>query len=94
MRLRHLVTILVVSAVVATIAGRRLVVHAQASTPGTPIAAPAIQAYLVILGIGDKVAQNWDRSITATGGTILNLEGWRFTGRMRSAGLAGRVTRA
>ncbi len=60
------------------ITGRRLV-YAQISAPATPIPSPAIQSYLVILGVGDKAITVWDGSITATGGTILSLQGWRFT---------------
>ena len=50
----------------------------QTSTPAAPITSPNAQAFLLILGIGDKADTNWDGSITATGGTILSLTGWRF----------------
>jgi hypothetical protein len=79
MRLRYLVVILLSLAVVAAIAGRRLV-YAQIAASATPVTAPAMQSYLVILGVGDKAAAVWDGSITATGGTITSLQGWRFSG--------------
>jgi hypothetical protein len=54
--------------------------YPQTSTPAAPITAPNAQSFLLILGIGEKADTNWDGSITATGGTILSLNGWRFAG--------------
>jgi hypothetical protein len=74
MRLRVLlVVVLVVSAV-----GARRLLYPQVVAPAAPIPAPATQSFLVILGIGDKVATTWDGSITATGAKIRSLQGWRF----------------
>ena len=70
---------LFVIAAAATIGGRRIL-NAQSSGLATPIAAPPTQSYLVILGIGDRADTSWDGSITATGTTILSLQGWRFAG--------------
>src|SRR5580692_9576999 len=79
MRLRYLVLILLSLAVVAAIAGRRLV-YPQVAALATPIPSPAMQSFVVALGVGDKAAALWDGTITATGGTILSLQGWRFSG--------------
>lgn len=48
-------------------------IHAASTTvvPG--------QSYLVILGVGDTAATNWDGSIAVTGANIQILRGWRFT---------------
>ena len=77
-RLRHVVLFAVVLALAAAaaIAGKHL--RRPETTPGAPITAPAAQSYLVILGVGEKTASNWDGSITAAGATITNLQGWRF----------------
>jgi hypothetical protein len=79
MRLRYLVVLLVVLAAVAAFAGKRLLYPETAVTPAA-ISSPLTQSFLVILGIGEKAAANWDGSITATGATILSLKGWRFSG--------------
>jgi len=78
-RLRHAVLFAVVLALAAAvaIAGKR--VRRPETTPSAPITAPAAQSYLVILGVGDKTPTNWDGSITATGATITDLRGWRFS---------------
>ena len=78
MRLRYLVVILLTLAVVAAIAGRRLV-FPQVAASATPISSPAMQSFVVALGVGDKAAAVWDGSITAAGGSILSIQGWRFT---------------
>jgi hypothetical protein len=88
MRLRYLVVLLVSLAVVAAIAGRKLV-YAQISALDSPISSPAAQSYLIILGINDKAVTVWDGTITATGGTILSLQGWRFSGADTINGTAG-----
>ena len=74
MRMR--IVVLVVLALAAV--GGRWLLYPQSSTPASPISSPAAQSFLVILGIGDKAATNWDGSISATGATILSLEGWRL----------------
>src|SRR5258708_9243945 len=79
MRLRYLPVLLLVLAAVAVIAGKRLL-YPNLSTRAASLSSPPSQSYLVILGVGDKVANNWDGSITATGATILGLQGWRFAG--------------
>src|ERR1019366_2679918 len=78
MRLRYLVLGLLSLAVVAAIAGRRLV-YPQVAVTATPISSPAMQSFVVALGVGDKAAAIWDGTVTATGGAILSLQGWRFT---------------
>lgn len=40
---------------------------------------PAARSYLVILGVGDTAATNWDGSIAVTGATVEIIRGWRFT---------------
>src|SRR6266853_1705084 len=79
MRLRYLVVVLLALAAVAILAGKRLL-YPKLSTRAATLSSPPSQSYLVILGVGDKVANNWDGSITATGATILGLQGWRFGG--------------
>ena len=66
-------------AAIAAIVGWKLIRPSARSLAAT-ISSPASQTFLVILGIGDKTDTAWDGSITATGGDILKLEGWRFTG--------------
>ena len=77
MRLRYLTAIILAITLIAAIAARRLV-HAQ-SSPNNPIPSPPTQTYLIVLGVGDKVATAWNGSISATGGTIVDLQGWRFS---------------
>ncbi|HYL75898.1 MAG TPA: hypothetical protein VEU96_16930 [Bryobacteraceae bacterium] len=80
MRLRYAAfVVLALAAVVGAVAGKRLV-SKEAALPLATIAAPAAQSYLVMLGVGDSTPTVWDGSITATGGTIVSLVGWRFTG--------------
>jgi hypothetical protein len=77
MRLRYLVVVLLALAAVAIVAGKRLL-YPKLSTRAASLSSPPSQSYLVILGVGDKAATNWDGSITSTGATILGLQGWRF----------------
>jgi hypothetical protein len=70
---------------VAILGGRRLL-FPQTSTPAPPITSPNAQTFLLIVGIGEKADTNWDGSITATGGAILSLAGWRFAGTDSIAG--------
>ena len=74
MRMRMAVLALLALAVFG---GRRLL-FPQTSPPSAPLTAPSAQTFLLILGIGDTAVTTWDGSITATGGTILSLVGWRF----------------
>jgi hypothetical protein len=41
------------------------------------VVAPA-QSFLIILGVGDTAATNWDGSVTVTGSTVEIIRGWRF----------------
>jgi hypothetical protein len=78
MRVRYLVIALLVIAAVAAFAGKRLL-YTRALPQAAPISAPQGQtSYLIALGVGDTVATVWDGSITATGGKIVLLTGWRF----------------
>src|SRR5215470_17872918 len=79
MRLRFLLLILLAVVALLAVSGRRLL-HAQLAAPAAPITVPPAQSFLVILGIGDKVATNWDGSIAVTGASIQIIRGWRFTG--------------
>jgi hypothetical protein len=80
MRLRYPVLVLLVLAAVGAVAAKRYLRPDISAPLAAPISAPASQSYLVILGIGDKAAANWDGSITATGASILGLQGWRLGG--------------
>jgi hypothetical protein len=86
MRFRQLVVSVLILAVAAFVATRlwRPAVSPQAAS----ISSPTTQSFLVIFGIGDKTDTNWDGSIAATGGTILKLDGWRFTGTDAITGTA------
>jgi hypothetical protein len=79
MRLRYLVVSLLGLAAVAVFVGKRLLHPAVSIHAATSTVAPA-RSYLVILGVGDTAATNWDGSITAAGANIAFLRGWRFTG--------------
>jgi hypothetical protein len=76
MRVRFTLAVLLALAIF----GGRRVLFPQTSTPAAPITSPNAQSFLLIVGIGETADTNWDGSITATGGTILSLTGWRFTG--------------
>src|SRR5260370_17388643 len=78
MRLRYVIVLLVVLAAVAAFAGKKLHYPEAAAAPAV-ISSPQAQSFLVILGVGDKAATNWDGSVTANGATILGLKGWRFS---------------
>ena len=77
MRLR-LAAMLLVIAAIGTFIGKRLL-YPAVSPLAASISSPASQTFLIILGVGDKVDTNWDGSITAAGGTIQKIDGWRFT---------------
>jgi hypothetical protein len=78
MRFKYVILAVLSLAVAGAIAGRRLV-YSQVAAVSAPMSSPAMQSYLVALGVGDKAATVWDGTIAATGGTILSLQGWRFT---------------
>ena len=76
MRLRFLLVILLALLVIG---GKRLL-FPQTSAPAPAVTVAASRSFLIILGVGDTAATNWDGSITATGATIEILRGWRFAG--------------
>ncbi|MGO9256043.1 MAG: TolB family protein [Bryobacteraceae bacterium] len=78
MRIRYLVFALIALAVAALV-GKRLLYPNRSLHAATLSSTPS-QSYLVILGVGDTAPTTWDGSITAAGGTILSLQGWRFSG--------------
>src|SRR5450759_80861 len=49
-------------------------IHAATTTVGPS------QSFLVILGVNDTAATNWDGGITVTGAPVEILRGWRFEG--------------
>jgi hypothetical protein len=79
MRLGYKVIGLFALGAVAVITGKRLFYPKVSIRAATSTVAPA-QSYLVILGVGDAAATNWDGSITVTGANINILRGWRFSG--------------
>jgi len=78
MRMRYKIVVLLTLAAVAVFVGMRLVYPKISLHAATTTVAPA-ESYLVILGVGDTAATNWDGSITVTGANIQILRGWRFT---------------
>ena len=83
--------VLLVLFMLAVFGGRRFL-YPQTSSPAAPITSPNAASFLLIFGVGEKVPNNWDGSITATGGTILSLKGWRFTGTDSISGSSGSGT--
>ncbi len=77
MRLRNL-TLLLFLSLAAFVAGKRLL-FPKVVPLAASLSAPNAQSFLIILGVNDAAPTNWDGSITATGSTILSLQGWRFT---------------
>src|SRR5271157_156954 len=78
MRTRYLVVALLVIVAVGAVAAKRLL-YTRVDPLAAPISAPQGQSsYLIALGVGDVAGAVWDGSITATGGTIVGLAGWRF----------------
>jgi len=78
MRSRFGAALLLVVAGILALAGKRLLYH-QVLPLAPPVTSPAAQSYLIALGVGDNAPTVWDGSITATGATILSLQGWRFS---------------
>ncbi len=79
MRLRSIAVLLVVLGVGAFVVGRRLL-YPKVTPLAASLTSPNAQAFLIALGVGDTAPTNWDGSISATGATILGLQGWRFSG--------------
>src|SRR5579864_7774498 len=79
MRLRYKVVVLLALAGVAGMVAKRVVYPKVWLHAATTTVAPA-ESYLLIPGVGDTTATNWDGSITVTGANIQILRGWRFTG--------------
>ena len=79
MRSRHLLFGLAALGVIGAFVGKRLLYPPSSLHAATTTVAPG-QSYLVILGVGDTAATNWDGSITVTGANIQILRGWRFAG--------------
>jgi len=78
-RLRYLVVVLVLIAVLGFVGAQRLF-YPKTSLHAATLTFTPSQTYLVMLGVGDSTGTTWDGSITATGGTILSIKGWRFSG--------------
>jgi hypothetical protein len=89
-QLRILVVVLLSLAAIAIVAlAEKRFYSSHSLVPAAAINVPPTQSYLLILGIADKVATKWDGSVTATGGTITALQGWRFTGTDAINGTTG-----
>ncbi len=86
-RFRYVVAILFVLAVAAVL-GRRLIYPNNSLHAATLSSTPS-QSYLMIMGVNDQTPTTWDGSITATGATILSLQGWRFSGTDAITGTTG-----
>ena len=76
LRSRYLLVALVGVATIGVI-GKRLLYPKIALHAATISSSPA-QSFLIALGVGDPAGTIWDGSITAAGGTIIGLSGWRF----------------
>src|SRR5579871_4394398 len=59
------------------------------SQPPVQIPSPPSLSFLVAFGIGGTAGVNWDGTVTATGGTIQSLQGWRFSGADSIQGTTG-----
>jgi len=77
LRIRYGVAILFVL-VLAAILGKRLLYPNNSLHAATLSYTPS-QSYLIALGVNDQTPTAWDGSITASGATILSLQGWRFS---------------
>jgi len=65
-----------------------LFLYSQRRNPLPPdwLATPPATSFLIQFGVGDTDPAVWDGRITASGGWIFNLEGWRFSGKDTSDG--------
>ena len=77
MRRRYAALLLAILAL-AVILGKRLVTT-RTTLHAATLTAPASQSFLIALGVNDTAPTVWDGSITASGATILSLQGWRFS---------------
>lgn len=70
---------LIVFAIVALAAS----FHAQLRQASAPrlAEAPQTACYLVVFGIGDKQPASWDGRVSAGGGQVQSIQGWRFSGK-------------
>ena len=69
----------VMAAAALVTAGVGLRVYPQAQPP-QQIAAPKTLSYILVFGTQGGGGAKWDGSITATGGSILSVSGWRMSG--------------
>lgn len=46
-----------------------------------PLAMPPAVAFRILLGIGDKQPTDWSGKLALTGGRVLSIQGWRFSGK-------------
>ena len=73
--------IVVLSAVVAAAAGLFPLIRQQAQGPRTKsVAMPEETSFRVLFGVGDAEPMTWDGSVELSGGKIVSIKGWRFTG--------------
>src|SRR6516225_6919228 len=79
MQKRLLVVALLGLGTLAIVVGGRFFFRTATVKAATTTVGPA-ESYLVILGVNDTTATNWDGSITVTGAAIEILRGWRFEG--------------
>jgi hypothetical protein len=77
-RLRYLVIALAALAAIAFVAGRRLL-YPGTTLRASTLSSPAATSFLIAMGVNDAAPTVWDGSITATGATVLRLQGWRFS---------------
>jgi hypothetical protein len=77
MRLRNLAVWLVLAVAILAV-GKRLL-YPKVTPLAASLSSPNAQAYLIALGVNDAAPTTWDGSITATGATILGVQGWRFS---------------
>ena len=71
----------VLSAVVAAAAALFPLIRQQAQGPRTKsVAMPEETCFRVLFGVGDAEPTPWDGSVELSGGKIVSIKGWRFTG--------------
>src|SRR5579863_8651745 len=90
MRLRNLAVWLVVAVALLAV-GKRLL-YPKVTPLAASLSSPNAQSYLIALGVNDAMPTTWDGSITATGATILGLQGWRFSGTDSISGTSWKVS--
>jgi len=78
LRLRYAVVV-ALAVVAIVLAGKRLL-YPRVTPRAATTTVSAAQSFLVILGVGDAMATNWDGSLTVTGANIQIARGWRFSG--------------